>query len=225
MAKPLEKVQARKLRVQGKSIRDIAHSLGVSRASASLWCRDIVLSRIQMDTLQKNMLDGNYRGRLKGAEVQRQKRLQKLEKYEIEGRKALRSISERDLLMLGLGLHLGEGTKGGDRVGFTNSNPAIIKLFLIWIRKVFTISNERISCRVMINAIHSKRIKNVEKEWSKILQIPLAQFKKPVLIKVKNKKIYENAGTYLGTLSITITKSSELQYRILGLMQGLIYKL
>ncbi len=45
MAKSREKQLARVLRREGKSIREIASVLKVSKGSISLWCRDIVLSK------------------------------------------------------------------------------------------------------------------------------------------------------------------------------------
>jgi transcriptional regulator with XRE-family HTH domain len=225
MAKSQERIKARQLRKKGKSIRDIARQLKISRSSASLWCRDISLSKAQIDSLHKSMVDGSYVGRLKGAHLQKERKLKKIRLYEKDGRRTVKNLSNRELLMVGLGLHLGEGTKGGSRVRFTNSNPAIVNLFQLWVRRVFHVSRGEICCRVMINEIHRHRIEKVQQEWSMILRIPLSQFQKPVFIKAKNKKIYENANVYLGTMAVTIRKSSDLQYRILGLMQGLVYKL
>lgn len=225
MAKFALKLKAFAMRRNGSSIRDITRSLRVSKASASLWCKDIPLSEKQIEKLHQNMLAGSYRGRLKGALIQKERKLRTIQKYEEEGLKKLGKISNRDLLLVGLGLHLGEGTKGGGRVRFTNSNSLIVKLFIAWIEKAFGVSRSQIYCRVMINEIHKKREAIVVKEWSKILKIPLSQFEKTTFIKAKVKKVYENYNSFLGTLSITILKSSDLQYRILGLMKGLVYKI
>lgn len=144
--------------------------------------------------------------------------------YEEEGLKVLGEVSNRDILLMGLGLYLGEGAKSGNRVRFSNSNPSIIRLFITWMEKSLGVSRSSIFCRVMINEIHRKREKIVREQWARILDLPLQQFQKTTFIKVRNKKIYENYDTYLGTVSVSILKSSNNQYRILGLMKNLMYK-
>ena len=133
MAKFALKLKALTMRRSGSSIREITRALKISKASASLWCKDIPLSEKQIEKLHQNMLAGSYKGRLKGALIQKERKLRKIRTYENEALKRLKNISNRDLLLAGLGLHLGEGTKGNGRVRFTNSNPSIIKFFFIWI--------------------------------------------------------------------------------------------
>ncbi len=212
------------MRRRGASIREIASALKISKSSSSDWCRDIPLSEKQIKKLHESMLAGNYRGRLKGSQMQKEKRLNQIQTHEKEGLRNLGKIGKRDLLFIGLGLHLGEGGKTGNRVRFTNSNPEIIGLFIAWVHDIFRIPRSQIHCRVMINEIHRKREVMVRKGWSKILKLPLSQFKRTVFIKSKVKKVYENYDRFLGTLTITIPKSSDLQYRILGLTKGLVYK-
>lgn len=225
MAKFALKMEALKMRRKGMSIRDIARTLKIARSTSSLWCRDTPLSKNQIEKLHQSMVKGGYRGRLKGAQIQKEQKLTKIVRYEGDGLRAIRKLSERDLLLLGLGLHMGEGTKGGNRVGFTNSNPELVKIFISWMNKAFDVPYSQIYCRVMINEIHRKRETIVRKSWSKILRIPLQQFKRTVFTKAKTKKVYENYDNFLGTLAIQIARSSDLQYRILGLMKGLVYKL
>lgn len=57
--------------------------------------------------------------------------------------------------------------------------------------------------------------------WSNITGIPLSQFNKTILIKAKNKKVYENFKVYYGVLAVSVRRSSELQYLIFGLIQAL----
>jgi transposase len=47
MAKTKEKQKAVILRKRGKSINEIAHTLGVSKSSVSTWCRDVILTESQ----------------------------------------------------------------------------------------------------------------------------------------------------------------------------------
>lgn len=66
-----------------------------------------------------------------------------------------------------------------------------------------------------------KRVSRVEKYWSEITEIPLANFRKVSLKKVKTLKIYENMEDHFGTLNIRVKKSANLNYLVLGLISGL----
>ncbi len=223
MAKFAERVKARELRKEGKSIKEITRLLNVSKSTASRWCVDIPLSSKQILLLREKMIAGGYEGRLKGAAIQRKKKLDKLDFYKVLAEKEIATVSRRDLLIFGLGLYLGEGNKNGNTFQFVNSNPDIIKAVVQWLW-LLGIEEKDFYCNIIINGIHKERVHYVENCWSKIIKIPKSQFKKTVLIKTTNKKIYANNKEYLGTLILRVYKSSNLLYRVLGLMRVLLYK-
>ena len=225
MAKSKEKIEAINLRRLGYSIKEIARILRVSQSSASIWCSSVKLSYSQIENLNRKMLVGSYKGRIKGAEVQHQKKQFKLENYHKEGISAIKEISNRDLLMLALGLHLGEGNKSGNGFQFTNSNSDIIQLMMYCLTNIFSVNKEQMYFSLIINKIYSTNLKKIKNRWCKILKISSSQFRKTTVIKSKNKKIYDNDKIYLGTLILRIKKSSDLQYKIIGLSQALIEKL
>lgn len=224
MAKFHKRIQARKFRKAGQSLKSIATRLNVSKSTASIWCSDIILSQEQVDALYKKMVDGGYKGRLLGARMQREEKLRKIENYVDAGIKEINRMSDRDLMLVGLGLYWGEGNKKGNQFQFVNSDPSIISVVLKWL-SLFDITSERLYCNIIINDIHKHRVKDVEKIWSKITNIPLAQFKKTILIHTVSRKVYENKSDHLGTLILRVYKSSHLLYRILGLIRGLGYNL
>lgn len=67
MAKFRERIRARKLRTQGLSVKNIATQLKVSKSTASLWVRDIILSLEQLEKLQQRRIKAGEKGRLLGA--------------------------------------------------------------------------------------------------------------------------------------------------------------
>ena len=73
MAKSLLRLEARKLRKKGVSVKKIAKYLKVSKSSASRWVRDIVLTVEQLENLRKSSLEGAERGRLRNALIQKDK--------------------------------------------------------------------------------------------------------------------------------------------------------
>lgn len=224
MAKFLEKIKACQLRKAGKSIKEIAKKLRVSKSTVSLWCSDIRLSRKHINALHEKMVKGGYKGRLKGAETQKRRRLEKIGNYQQEGFDRIGRITSRDVLLFGLGLYLGEGNKGGNHFQFVNSSPGVIRAVMQWL-KIFGVTKNDFYCNIIINEIHRHRIGVVEKRWRHITGFSPAQIKKTILIRSVSKKVYENSDDYLGTLILRVYKSSDLLYKVLGLIHGLLRKM
>lgn len=217
MAKSYEKIEARKLRAAGESIKEIARRLGVSKSSASIWCRDIELTARQMEALRRRMIKGSYVGRMKGARMQHERRLKQIILLRENGGKMLKWFAERDLLAIGAGIYWGEGFKKS-RAGISNSDPLLIKLMLRWFQTIWGVSRDRVECRVLINETHKTRINEVEKYWARQLCIPMRQFRSTTFIKAKNKKVYENFAQHYGTLSVRIKRGSDIGHQIRGLI-------
>jgi len=221
MAKYLLRNRARELRRKGISVKGIAEYLGVSKSTASIWVRDIILTVEQLEKLRNIMLRGSELGRTKGALVQKERRLKFIKESRNKGIAELSSISERELLIAGLALYWGEGGKKNQGVNLCNSDPKMIQFLLLWLKKCFEIMPNEIRCCVGINQMHRKREKVVRDYWSKISGIPISQFRKTSFKKVKNSKIYENFNEHYGTLSVIVTKPSRFYFKILGLIEGL----
>ncbi len=225
MAKFREKIKAQELRQQGKSIKEIAKFLGVSKGSISIWCRDIVLTVEQIESLQKRMsTKGSYDARLKGARTQHERRLQQIKRLQEEGFKIIESLSKRDLLLIGAGLYWGEGMKKEGRARVANSDPTIIKFMVNWFQILWGIQKEQFTLQILINKIHKKRVKEVERYWSNLLGISPTQFTKTTFIKAKNKKIYKNFQDHYGTLLVSVRKGGDLRHKINGLISALFQK-
>ncbi|MDP3901166.1 MAG: hypothetical protein Q8Q38_02400 [bacterium] len=218
MAKSVEKNEALFLRKNGKSIKEIAQKVGVSKSSVSLWCRDIVLTKKQIGKLQASMRRGSYIGRMKGARTQYQRRIRLTENLETTGRTMLGGVSERDMFMMGVGLYWGEGTKFGRQVSLANSNPAIIKFSIGWFREVWGVTNDRFKFYIFINEIHKNRINEVEQFWRKVVDVSNPHFGKTILIKAKNKKKYANFSTHFGTLQVRVARPNEIHQKIMGIL-------
>ncbi len=221
MAKSAEKIQARELRRAGRSIRSIAQQLKVSKSSASLWCEDIQLTAEQITLLDDKARPARYAAILKGAQANHQRKLDRIAYWEQEAVKDIGIVGKRELFFIGLGLYFGEGSKK-EYFQFTNSSPELIKLCIEWL-KLLNISTQELNCRVFINEIHRERAEIVQNRWVEITGIPKDNFAPVTFIQSKLKKLYENHDTYLGVLAIRAYKSSELFYRILGLMKVFLY--
>jgi len=136
---------------------------------------------------------------------------------DLRASKDIGPINKRDLEMLGIGLYWGEGYKrGSSELGFTNSDPNMITVYMEWLRIIFQVEKENMTLRVSINSSHKDRVKTVLNFWSEHTRIPIEQFTKTSLIKSKIKKTYPNRDTHFGTLRIKVKRSSVLKLKTLG---------
>lgn len=222
MAKSVLRIKARKLRQQGFGVKEIARTISIPQSTVSKWVRDIILTLEQWEQLQKRSLKGAEKGRLLGAFSQKRRRLAKIEKYINDGKSKLATLNEREFLIAGLAIYWGEGSKKKRRVEFCNSDPEMVKFVTRWLKLCFNVLKEDLICWVGINEAHMDREIEVRKYWSELMEIPLERFRKTSYKRVKSQKVYENFNQHFGTLYITVAKSSELFYKINGLINGLI---
>lgn len=222
MAKFKEKNKALELRKQGKSISEIAEKLSVSKSIVSRWCRDIGLTKKQIDALYRKMMIGSYKGRMKFLERVRKLRKEETLKLKKEGIEEIGKIDKRDLFTAGVALYWAEGTKSpnAEETSFSNSDPKMILWMLKWFKEVCNITKDRLVVQIRINEIHKDRVSEVENYWSRLTKIPLNQFTKTVLIKINSKKVYSNNNHY-GTVRITVRKGTQLRRKIIGWIEGL----
>ena len=173
--KNLEKQKAIVLRQKGESIKQTAKILGVSKGSVSLWVRDVKLTPRQLAVLKKNShsivsIEKRRTARLKNENQKRQTLIDR-------AKKDIKKISRDDLMLIGTALYWAEGRKKGKRIlGFSNSDPVMIKIMMEFFRTICKVKEKRF--RGHIHTHSHLNAKKAEKFWSKISRIPLSQFYK-----------------------------------------------
>ena len=214
-------LQARQLRKMGESIKVIAKKLSVSVSSVSVWCRDIELSKEQVENLKKRMTDPFY-GRKWTYIIERKKLFdEKVRQLKEQGKKEVGHLSKRDIFIAGIALYWGEGFKKDHLVGLATSDPGAARFFIRWLYKSFGIIKEKLVVRVTANISHKKRIHAIEQYWAKSLNISQEQFSKAYFQKTKWKKEYENKDEYHGVIRIKVRKSVNLLRKIFGYLDSL----
>lgn len=92
----------------------------------------------------------------------------------------LSSIYLKELSAIGTMLYWAEGYKGDERNGtvdFANSDTRMVKLFMVFLRKIFKPREERF--RVYLYCYSDQDVSGLIKYWSKATRIPIKQFSKP----------------------------------------------
>jgi len=224
MPKIKEKEKAIKLRKQGYSYSEILKKVLVSKSTLSLWLRSIGLAKRQEQRLTEKKLAAMKRG----WEACRQKRLRTTEEIKTKARNEIERLSSRELWLIGIALYWAEGHKEKIRSGnvrFTNSDPQMIKLFLRWLRKICKISKKDIFCEIYLHETAAHREREIRKYWSKITNFPPIQFQKIRWKKHKINTKRKNIGkNYRGLLRITVRKSTNLNRKITGWIEGIYQK-
>lgn len=198
--KVVERDIARALRKRGKSINQIVKEKGFSKASVSVWVRDIVLTEAQEMKISE-------RGRsVRSIEKRRISRLfNENKKRQIIIDKAgedILVISPKELKIAGAMLYWAEGRKRGQRtVSFSNSDPDTIKVMMKFFREVCGVGEDRFRAHIHTHS-HLNSEKS-ERYWSKVTGIPRKQFYKTYSRPSISSKGKVNRLPY-GTLDLSI---------------------
>lgn len=89
------------------------------------------------------------------------------------------SVKDKELKALGTMLYWAEGFQASyaDIVDFANSKPAMISLFLKFLRRVCGIDESKL--RIYLYCYSNQDVKGLINYWSKLTKIPKSQFTKP----------------------------------------------
>jgi hypothetical protein len=174
--KPKNKIlyeQARNLRRDGFSYREISKKCLTSKSNISLWCRDIKLSIGQYNKLianNKKVLELGSRRlhEIREAEIASVK---KLAKQEMSGKK----MDDFTFFVAGAMLYWAEGSKTTG-LAITNSDERVILFMIKWFEKILQIDIARIKAHLHIHK-HDNDL-TIKKYWSKLTGIPLQNFGK-----------------------------------------------
>lgn len=142
-------------------------------------------------------------------------------------------LSTNDLLIIGTVLYWAEGykrlqVKNGKEitahvVGLTNSDPAIVSAFILFLKKILEIHEEKIF-------IEMRLFKHIDSEeaiayWMKATNLQRSQFRKPSYpVSSASKGIRPKNRLPYGTVRV-IVSDTKLFHRVLGLIDGVKAKL
>ena len=165
--KYVERARARELRADAWTLNEIANELGVSKASVSVWVRDV-------DFVPRPRNRGHPAGPF---HPMRLKKEAEIERCKEEAEAWVGELTQRERTMFALGLYAGEGNKTQGSVGMANTNPVYLNLFLNWLRSTFDIDESRL--RVTLYLHDGLDLVAATAFWSALLDIPISQFTKP----------------------------------------------
>jgi hypothetical protein len=189
------KQKAKKLRKKGYSFHEISIKINIPKATVYSWVNLVDLS----DSAKKRLVELKLSGAQKGAKKSKYRMLKMKKEMDQKSQFDLENIhfSQQLLKVLCSFLYWGEGNKSGSYVAFINSDPEMIRVFMILLRQSFELDEAKFRVLVHIHEYHHE--KNILKFWSEVTSIPLSQFTKSYL--KSNTKIRRRPG-YMGSARI-----------------------
>lgn len=222
--KAKEKSLAIKLRKEGKTYNEILEVVPVAKSTLSLWLREVGLASKQKQRITKKKREAQ----LKGAARRHEMRLTQIEEINRVCKGDIGSVSERDLLLLGTALYWAEGSKQKAHapsvgVSFANSDPEMIRLFMLWLRKIAKVKDDEMTITIHLHKNHIHRYEQVKDFWLSVTGLTEDVLTKPVIKKHNPKTVRKNASEeYQGLVSIYVRKSVVLNRKIFGWVYAII---
>ena len=216
------KEKAIKLRRNGYSYSEILKEVPIAKSTLSLWLRSVNLAKKQKQKITQKRIAGA----LKGAQARKNQKIATTKKIKDKAKKEIKNINKKDLWLIGIALYWAEGAKEhqtGTGISFSNSDDRMILLFLKWLKDIFKIKHSELIYELYIH--ETANIKQSQIYWSKKLSITINQLR-VYLKKNKIKTIRNNIGNdYHGLVRIKVKKSSNLNRKITGWIEGIYEKL
>jgi transcriptional regulator with XRE-family HTH domain len=208
--------RARELRLHGLDYAEIAGALHVSKSSVSLWVRDLPRpEHLSIEQCRKRGAEASRRY----WEAERSIRAVKWADISAEAAAEISTLSDRELLIAGAIAYWCEGSKNKpyrqqNRAIFTNSDPALISLYLRFL-KAAGVSPQDLIFRVCIH--ESADVQAAQLYWLELSGAHPEQFRSPTLKRHNPKTVRKNTGSdYRGCLRIEVRRGSELYRKIEG---------
>jgi len=208
------------LRNRGYSYGMIREELGISKSTLSNWFKD------QAYVASDEAILRTTKGRAAYGALKKQQRLREIEALLEKGRDEIGVISERDILMVGLGIWLGEGSKTTEQIRVANSDPRIIKLWIRWLRQVCGLDDNHIVVRMHLYT-DSDELACIN-YWQSITQLPRKCFRKTQYDRRSDKSVIKNGKLPYGTLHVLVRsngnpeKGVKLHRRMMGWISGIL---
>src|SRR3989344_1853699 len=131
-----DKFKAYKLRIRGRSYNEICRLLGVPKSTLSGWFTNLELPEEAKKRLKDRVHAASLRGLIARNKNQTTTAEARSKEMHDRGKKLIKDINKRDLLIIGAALYWAEGykrpvvingrTRTSHRVSLTNSDPDLI---------------------------------------------------------------------------------------------------
>ncbi len=227
ITKKEEKDKAIKLRKLGKTYTEILKAVSVAKSTLAIWLKDANLSIPE----KQKFTEAKRLASLRGGQAKKKQRIENQNKILRKATNDISGLSSHEIFLIGVVLYWAEGTKEkeyhpGSQLQFSNMDPKIIQIFLVWLTNVCKINKDMIVFNIFLHQTHKHRVGEVRRYWSKVTGFPVNRFKSVYWKTNKLRTIRKNTeDKYYGVLKIKVKRSSELVRKIAGWSNGIFEKI
>jgi transcriptional regulator with XRE-family HTH domain len=168
-------IEARTLRAQrGMSMKSIAATLNVALSSVSRWTRDIELTAEQQERLRQAnpLFNGQRRGQTGRSQSARAVRAA----AQAHGR--LLAQRSDPLHLQGCMLYWAEGSKRRNTAILTNSDVAMLRVYVRFLRECYGVPDEKLKLSVNCHLTNDLSLDQIEGWWLQELALPQSSLRK-----------------------------------------------
>jgi len=177
------------LRKKGFSYNQITQQTKISKSTISYWCKDLKLTADQYKKIQERKKIAQIKATKASAQIRKRRKYIREKTIINRESKVIGRLSKRDKFIAGISLYMADGTKKGNCVDFTNSDPRIINFMVGWFKEFLLVDNEDIKASLWLHKQLSES--RAITYWSKLTKIPRKNFGKTYFAENKihsNKK-------------------------------------
>lgn len=222
-AKRVERNQAIVLRKRGLSYSEIRRQIPVAKSSLSLWLRQIRL----LDWQRERLSDKKKAAWQLGSQVRHMERLTRIARINADGRREARLwIRKKEVLwFLGAALYWAEGTRirpthRSERLEFTNSDPAMIKIFRNWVKRYCGVT---VPDLIFSLYIHERAdVGAAQGFWMSSLGIRSTELRTYFKHHNPSPRSHNTGSSYYGTMRVSVRRSVNLSHRIAAWIQEVV---
>ncbi|KKR20132.1 MAG: hypothetical protein UT50_C0021G0010 [Candidatus Moranbacteria bacterium GW2011_GWA2_39_41] len=222
LKKETEKQLAIQLRQQGLTYAEIMSKVNIAKSTLSVWLKDVGIAKPQTQklTLRRKLAQIKASETCRNIRIEKEKDIIELAKQEIG------NISKKELKLIGAILYWAEGSKQkkhnvSQRVSFGNYDPKMVLLFDRWLREICCLDTKDLVYCIYIHKTADKE--KARLFWEKLLKVRIEK----IYFKTHNPKTNRKNvdDDYNGLLRIDVSRSTDLNRKINGWIQGIIENL
>lgn len=202
-----KKAEAIVLRETGHSMKEIAELLEVAKSTVSLWTRHVDMNgKPESKARLRNRTHVSYQNNARRlAEVARERRL-KNQHCGIE-----RIYSQPlSLFSIGCALYWCEGHKGRNVIDFSNSDPAVITVFLRFLRICLNVEDKDIRLRIYAYLNNGITQEEIENHWLSIAGLNRTNLHKGTFDKHSKVSTQRKRNLLYGTAHVSVCSTEKL---------------
>lgn len=170
--------KAIELRKKGYSYRDILKEVPLSKSTLSKYLKNLSLTQQEKQYLKTRGNENISKGRERAANANRMRRIVRDGFLFQEARKEYLAMEKDPFFHVGISLYWAEGSKKSPVFAFTNSDPDMIRVMVLWIERFMGVPRNQIKARLFTKKpfLHE----NNEKHWADASGVPIENFRKTI---------------------------------------------